>query len=116
MMNKVNIMGTVYTIKYGTYEEFPFLKKCDGYTDTSTHEIIVDNMSFAKDDEDGKKDLETYKKQVLRHEIIHAFLNESGLSNNSKFCESWATNEEMVDWIAIQFPKIAKVFEYLNII
>lgn len=115
-MNKVNIMGTVYEIKYGTHEEFPFLKKCDGYIDTTTHEIIVDDMSLTKDDEDSKEDLESYKKQVLRHEIIHAFLYESGLDNNSNSCESWATNEEMVDWIAIQFPKIAKVFAYLSIL
>ena len=37
-------------------------------------------------------------KKVIRHELVHAFLFESGLSVNS-----WADNEEIVDWIAIQF-------------
>ena len=36
---------------------------------------------------------------------------ESGLRNNTDYAE----NEELVDWIAIQFPKIAKVFEKLGI-
>lgn len=39
------------------------------------------------------------------------FFAESGLRSNSDFAE----NEELVDWIAIQFPKIAKVFSDLNI-
>lgn len=37
--------------------------------------------------------------------IIHAFLHESGLD----VC-SWAHNEEMVDWLAIQFPKLYEAF------
>lgn len=53
-----------------------------------------------------------YNKKVLRHEIIHAFLRESGLSGNSmQYDGAWAQCEEMVDWIAIQFPKILKAFQ-----
>ena len=43
----------------------------------------------------------------MRHEIIHAFLCESGLAENS----DWATNEELVDWIAIQAPKLIKAWK-----
>lgn len=47
------------------------------------------------------------KKETLRHEIVHAFLYESGLSGSSSKIEGgWATNEEMVDWIAIQANKL----------
>ena len=53
---------------------------------------------------------------MLRHEIIHAFLNESGLSDSSNSVEAWAKNEEMVDWFAIQSPKIFKVFQDLDIL
>lgn len=36
----------------------------------------------------------------------------SGLNVNSLPCEDgWATNEEMVDWIAIQGPKIFKAWK-----
>ena len=60
------------------------------------------------------KDLEWYEKKILRHEIIHAFLFESGLAENSATSESWATNEEMVDFFAIQFPKILSIYEELQ--
>jgi len=44
---------------------------------------------------------------VIRHELIHAFLFKSGLDA----CAEWARNEEMVDWLAIQFPKLMKAFQ-----
>ena len=57
------------------------------------------------------------EKRNLRHEIIHAFFNESGLSDNSfEFTGAWAKNEEMVDWLAIQSPKIFRVFQELDIL
>ena len=40
---------------------------------------------------------------------------ESGLDSNSNSADSWATNEEMVDWFAIQSPKIFKVFNELKL-
>lgn len=47
------------------------------------------------------------EKQTIRHEIVHAFFDESGLQESGvHFTGSWAINEEMVDWIAIQGPKI----------
>lgn len=52
----------------------------------------------------------------MRHEVIHAFLFESGLAENSNISDAWAVNEEMVDWLAIQAPKIFKAFQKLNII
>lgn len=110
MDKEVVVLGTVYTIKYGTCNEYKELKDMDGFTDTSTHTIIIDDMSLAKGEVGCKCDLEEYRKEVTRHELIHALLNESGLANNSTGCASWATNEEMVDWIAIQFSKIHTVF------
>ena len=80
--------------------------------------IVVVDMSeekyFAGMDEKAQ---ETYRKKTLRHEIMHAFLNESGLSDSSnRFDSAWAKNEEMVDWFAIQSPKIFKVFVELGIL
>lgn len=106
---KVNILGTEYTILRRTEKEDPKLEGKDGYTDSSTKEIIVEAFD---EDSDSKRDLEYYAKAVIRHEIIHAFLFESGLdicSNN--YFGAWSENEEMVDWMAIQFPKILKAFE-----
>lgn len=50
-------------------------------------------------------------KKVLRHEVIHGFLYESGLWNNSGNVEAWGRSEEITDWIAIQFPKMLKAFQ-----
>lgn len=67
-------------------------------------------------DEENVSNKEKIIKHCLRHEIIHAFLFESGLNDNCFNCvDSWAANEEMVDWFAIQYPKIRAVFKELNI-
>ena len=56
-----------------------------------------------------------YQHKVIRHEIVHAFLYESGLDVNSLSGGAWAKNEEMVDWMAIQIPKILKAFQEAGI-
>ena len=100
---KVNVLGTEYNLIESNEANDERLKGKDGYCDTSTKECVVDEMQGTEPD--MKKNLPEYKKAVKRHELIHAFLYESGLDS----C-SWAGNEEMVDWIAIQFPKMLKVF------
>lgn len=66
--------------------------------------------------EEISSDKQKIIKHCLRHEVIHAFLFESGLSDNCfNRAESWADNEEMVDWFAIQYSKIRAVFKELNI-
>lgn len=107
---KINILGSEWNVKFGSEEEYPNLAEMDGYTDLSTREIVVDNMEASQGQIGAKADLESYQKQVVRHEIIHAFLLESGLDSNSNSAGSWAVNEEMVDWFAIQSPKIFKLF------
>lgn len=39
------------------------------------------------------------RKEVIRHELVHAFFHESGL-------EQYSDDEVLVAWIAQQFPKI----------
>lgn len=72
---KINILGTEYTIHRKHEEEDPKLEGKDGYMDSSTKEIVV---AVLKDDSDTKRGLEYYSKAVTRHEIVHAFLFESG--------------------------------------
>lgn len=112
---KVNILGSEWSVMFGTEKEYPNLLEMDGYADFSTHQIVIDTMEKADGQIGFKRDMAAYKKQVIRHEIIHAFLLESGLDSNSNSAESWAVNEEMVDWFAIQSPKIFKVFSELEL-
>ncbi|NBH15364.1 hypothetical protein D3Z36_14545 [Lachnospiraceae bacterium] len=112
---KVNILGTEYNVFFRNEKDDERLdgKYRDGYTDNSTHEIIICN----KKDDCELEDYEGWKKSILRHELIHAFLFESGLDSSSvSTCGAWAVNEEMVDWFAIQSPKICKVFNELDLL
>ena len=97
----VSILGEKYAII-----ESDNLKSedADGLCEFYTKEIHLRNI---KEDKDTFDNINVYRKKVLRHEIIHAFLFESGLASNS----DWANNEEIVDWIAIQFPKLAQAFK-----
>ena len=116
MMESVDILGTEYKILIGDEKDFPALTDNDGYTDTSIKQIVIDNMRYSEGDKNRKGDIITYQKQVLRHEIIHAFLAESGLDGNGHAVDHWEFNEEMVDWFAIQSPKIFKVFKELELL
>ena len=103
----IDILGTTYTIKSqkrAENKQFTADEYMDGYTDYSIKEIVICDQ----ESEDGcMEDLKAYEDQVLRHEIVHAFLFESGLHA----CSDWATNEEIVDWLAIQIPKIIKAIK-----
>lgn len=98
----VDVLGTTYTIKESNSVIDLNLEDNDGYCDVTTKTIVIDTF---KDSPGSVKDLESYKKQVIRHELVHAFLFESGLHG----C-SWAKDEEIVDWIACQFPKLQHTF------
>ncbi len=105
---EISVLGVTYTLKYRVKADDPALENCDGYCDYSTKSIVVKEYT-AEDRKDPMScaDLDAYKRKCMRHEIAHAFLYESGLSVNSLRVDgSWATNEEMVDWMAIQGPKL----------
>ena len=115
MKEYVDILGTRYTISEKTYEQDPYLKEngFGGYCAELSKEIVLldINADVYKDLSEAEK-IANWK-QVLRHEIIHAFLNESGLSQDAnQWNAAWPKNEEMVDWIAIQFPKILKAYQW----
>lgn len=98
---KIDILGTEYTITECSETEDKRLKECDGYTDWTTKEIVVEREITGT-----LIDMDVYVKKVLRHEIVHAFFLESGLHECSGEVETWAANEAMVDWFARQGPKI----------
>lgn len=114
-MIKTNILGTIYKIYFKNEVEEPRLLENWGFTDYHTKEIIIRD-DIDKETKDSCKNLIDFKKKVLRHEILHSFLYESGLRENSTKVFAWAENEEMVDWFAIQFPKILETYKKLNIL
>lgn len=112
---KVNILGAEWQIKFGSVSEYPVLEDIDGYADSTTREIVVDDMKKSAGDPRAKGNLLEYQKSCVRHELIHAFMEESGLSHNFEH-KSIGIEETVVDWFAIQSPKIYKVFAELDIL
>lgn len=111
----VNILGTPYTITIKKYNEDEAFSKdgISGYCYSHHHKIVVCDMSTYNGwEHEPVEVIEGQQKETLRHEIVHAFLNESGLKSNSNSADNaWARNEEIVDWIAIQGPKIYKAWQ-----
>lgn len=124
---KVNILGTEYTIKIGVAdkESKNIVNKQLGVqeaamlTEVYLKEIWVNYNYYLPDDA-----WQCFPKnnpaidEDLTHELYHAFLFESGLDvcTDNYGCENgWARNEIMVDWLAKQFSKIAKVRKELGI-
>lgn len=107
-MKKVNVLGSEYAIVYKFLKDDEQLEGLDGYCCSYKKQIVLRDLSDVKE---TQKEKEMKIKETLRHEIIHAFLNESGLKwNCNVWNDSWTKNEEMIDWIAVQFPKIYEAF------
>lgn len=98
---EVSILGTPWTIEWRTKEEDPRLVECDGYCDDTIKTMVIEWSDW---DGMNKNNMAVYMAKIVRHEMIHAMLAESGLDSNTE--KNWARNEEMVDWIAIQLPKM----------
>lgn len=102
----LNILGSDWTVEYRNADADPLLREDDGYTDPSVGLIVIAN----KREDCSIQDYKYMQRENLRHEIVHAFLFESGLGFNLEHIE-FGHEETMIDWIAIQFPKILKVFK-----
>lgn len=109
----ISVLGTDIQILFRKEKDDPKLSNCVGYFDSSKGWIVV---KILEPDAMTLGDMDKYQKEVLRHEIFHAFLHESGLDACSNQVANWASNEEMVDWFAIQSPKIFMVFQELELV
>ena len=86
----VNVMGTQYKVYVDNEDNNPYLKNASAFVATELKRIYLDETVH-----------QTSLSRTIKHELVHAFLIESGLD-----IETWANNEEIVDWIALQLDKI----------
>lgn len=104
----IDILGQTYTVLFSDEKDYPKLSQADGYLEPYSKHIVIavrqeqDLMTVA--------DIHEYQKKVLRHELVHAFMYESGLGE----CSEFGLNEELTDWLAIQLPKIFNATEELG--
>lgn len=108
---KINILGTPYNIAFRTQDQEPRLETAYGFCDWSTKTIVIDKNIVR--DADSVENIDEFIHKVMRHEIIHAFFHESGLCKEN---HPWADNEEIVDWLAIQSPKIFVALNKLELL
>lgn len=102
----VNILGNPWTIIERSEAEDKNLENADGYCDWTTRTIVIEREITGT-----LGDMENYIRKVKRHEIIHAFFDECGLAECAYSPESWARNEEMIDWFARLGPKIYEAWK-----
>ena len=109
----VSILGTEYTVEICSPEEEKTLEQCDGFCDKTSHRVVVSTKS----EDCNLDDFDAYQRKVIRHEIIHAFLHESGLDCNLYHAAGpvGSHDEQMVDWVACQWPKIRRVYDELGV-
>ena len=110
----VDILGTPYQIFIKKYKEDPYFEKnsAAGYCDEVQKILCVCDMStWPAFPEESDRFYREDMKHSLRHEIVHAYLSESGLRDSAlNYSNGWAKNEEMVDWFAVQGEKIYKTW------
>lgn len=96
MKKKINVLGVDYEI-YLLEEKDDYMasEDCDGYCDNYDKVIKVSNHP-----------VKGYEDEVVLHELLHAFLYESGIEIGYGI-----HNEETVNWFALQFKKISKALE-----
>ena len=100
------VLGTDYIVQSWSnkdHEEF-FVDKC-GLCDGPAHKITIENL-FEEHDPENTSNADEFMNQTLRHELVHAFFFENGLAGE---CQT-ANNEMFVDWLALQAPKLMKLF------
>lgn len=97
-IGKVNVLGTEYEVLMGNETLDKKLKDKAGYMDWSAKRICL-NEDNLKKGKDSLENVHLFANDVLRHEIVHAFIEESGLRDPYQ-------DETIVEWIAKMAPKI----------
>lgn len=120
MKDLVHVLGAEYKIVTKKYNEDSRFEKlnCNGYCISNTKTIVIGDLNTFKEyenDTEEEKAIET--RDILKHEIVHAFFSESGLKASSNGVPyGWAENEEMVDWIALQGEKIYQAWKEVEVV
>lgn len=112
MNMELSILGSAWIVEEKDVKSDDYLKDNYGYCDSSVRKIVVATLESVERERkpDTAEDMAEVLGRAKRHEIIHAFLFESGLGFSSCGINAWAVNEEMVEWLAKQWPKIQRAF------
>lgn len=98
----VKILGQTWRVKICSMETEPRLKTLSGFTDRTSHFIGIIDPDEKECNLDNPVAL---VKEIMRHEVIHAYMFESGLGDSWEHSQ-YGQDETIVDWIALQFDKM----------
>lgn len=103
---EVPVLGTVYKIFYEKKGKKYLDLECDGYTTWDLKEIHVCSSGC-----------KPYDRKVMRHEVLHAFMFESGyFGNENPRRKENIHDEQIIDFWSVQLPKVFEVFKELEIL
>lgn len=97
----VNILGQPWRVKICSIATEPRLKTMSGFTDHTSHFIGITDPAEKDTNLDNPVEM---VKDIMRHEIVHAYMYESGLGDSWE--HNYGQDETIVDWIALQFNKM----------
>ena len=97
---KIDVLGTEYEILI--QNDNPKMKDSDGFCEWVSKKIIITDSY--RNDEDVLENIDEYIHKVIRHEAFHALFAEMGI-------KKWMQDEELVDMLAMQYPKIRKIMD-----
>lgn len=98
----IDVCGVPYTCIIGSREEIPIGESNQGECNVYSKKILVcSDLDKSFEEDDCRRQ---YLTEVIRHEVSHAILYESGMC-------SLADGEEMPEWLSVNVPKIEKCVE-----
>ena len=100
----VDVLGVPYSVNITPEADDPKLETMDGYTDPSIKRIVISDVHRRPDDPENVQDQDWFQRNIIRHELIHAFVVESGCQD-----ALWHS-EDMVRWLAYMFPRLLAAF------
>ena len=113
-MSSVNILGTTYNIIRFKYNEYLNFKKFGRYGNCDNVNkliAVVDASTIPNTTTNDRAWMIKCEKEILRREVVHTYLSESGLKQNVIVSfRGWSKCEELIDWFAIMGKKISKTW------
>lgn len=107
---KVNILGSEWEYLHIDVEEDDRpMSDVGGYCDFTVRRIVV----YKPPADATVRNTEEPVRETTRHEVIHAYLYESGLGEEIHAVRGH--DEQFIDWFAKQYPKMKKTFEELGV-
>lgn len=110
----INILGTPYRLIICPDDRDHRFKdlNCGGFCDYSVKKLMVSNYTGESEKNDAVEDVRYIIQKAILHEMVHAYLYESGLGEDWEH-KAFGHEETTVDWIARQLIKMNITSNYI---